>query len=287
MPSTFRSSLSLLGAALLLTSSAPAFQTSLSDESIREAYFLGQRNDATTASFFNPYLRLLPKPDKGAFIAEVEVYTPYVQLVETSRRRSMGYSAQQAALDYRHNQHKLYVRVRIDFTPTYGALESLPLLQSRPRTNRHRSALPRFLPRLPRRPLPALRPRQQRPVDRAPSHPSPAFLHTKLKSPFIYPGRPSLLFLRRRLGLLLIRLLHRRRGHLSHRLARLARIRRPRRRLRRRPSRSHHHRRPARRRPLRPLHPPLTRYHSFRSPTGVNAYHSYYTSASFPLIFHW
>ena len=123
MPSTFRSSLSLLGAALLLTSSAPAFQTSLSDESIREAYFLGQRNDATTASFFNPYLRLLPKPDKGAFIAEVEVYTPYVQLVETSRRRSMGYSAQQAALDYRHNQHKLYVRVRIDFTPTYGALE--------------------------------------------------------------------------------------------------------------------------------------------------------------------
>jgi hypothetical protein len=121
--SSIRSSLSLLTAALLLIPSASAFQTSLSDEAVREAYFLGQRNDATTTSFFNPYLRLLPKPDKGAFIAEVEVYTPYVQLVETSRRRSMGYSAQQAELDYRHSHHKLYVRVRIDFTPTYGALE--------------------------------------------------------------------------------------------------------------------------------------------------------------------
>jgi hypothetical protein len=123
MPSTFRSVFSLLAAALFLTSSAPAFQTSLSDESIREAYFLGQRNDETTASLFDHYVRLLPRPDRGAYIAEVEVYTPYVQIVEASRRRSMGYSAQQAALDYRHSHHKLYVRVRIDFTPTYGALE--------------------------------------------------------------------------------------------------------------------------------------------------------------------
>jgi hypothetical protein len=123
MPSTFRSVFSLLAVALLLVSPVSAFQTSLSDESIREAYFLGQRNDETTASLFNHYVRLLPKPDKGAYIAEVEVYTPYVQLVETSRRRSIGYSAQQAELDYRHSHHKLYVRVRIDFTPTYGALE--------------------------------------------------------------------------------------------------------------------------------------------------------------------
>jgi hypothetical protein len=142
MPSSFRSGLSLLAAALLLTSSASAFQTSLSDESIREAYFLGQRNDQSTTSFFNPYLRLLPKPDKGAFIAEVEVYTPYVQLVETSRRRSMGYSAQQAELDYRHSHHKLYVRVRIDFTPTYGALE----LYRSSKSDREQSATDQPLP---------------------------------------------------------------------------------------------------------------------------------------------
>jgi len=142
MPSTFRCAFSIFAAALLLTPSVSAFQTSLSDESVREAYFLGQRNDATTTSFFNPYLRLLPKPDKGAFIAEVEVYTPYVQLVEISRRRSMGYSAQQAELDYRHGHHKLYVRVRIDFTPTYGALE----LYRSSKADRQQSATDQPLP---------------------------------------------------------------------------------------------------------------------------------------------
>jgi hypothetical protein len=118
-----RPCLCIIAVALLVCTPAFPFQSSLSEEAVREAYFLGQRNDQSTASFFNSYFRLLPKPDKGAFIAEVEVYTPYVQLVETSRRRSMGYSAQQAELDYHHSRDKLYVRVRIDFTPTYGALE--------------------------------------------------------------------------------------------------------------------------------------------------------------------
>jgi hypothetical protein len=108
---------------LVSTPSSFAFDTPLSDEAVREAYFLGQRNDESTLSFFNSYLRLLPKPDTGAFIAEAEVYTPYVQVVETSRRRSVGYSAQQAAKDYRRLSNKIFVRIRIDFTPTYGALE--------------------------------------------------------------------------------------------------------------------------------------------------------------------
>jgi hypothetical protein len=118
-----RSIASVLAAALLLSPSSFAFDTPLSDEAVREAYFLGQRNDESTLAFFNSYLRLLPKPDTGAFIAEVEVYTPFVQIVETSRRRSVGYSAQQAAKDYRHLKNRIFVRIRIDFTPTYGNLE--------------------------------------------------------------------------------------------------------------------------------------------------------------------
>jgi hypothetical protein len=113
----------VLLAIILSATSSFAFDTPLSDEAIREAYFLGQRNDESTLNFFNSYLRLLPKPDTGAFIAEVEVYTPYVQVVETSRRRSVGYSAQQAAKDYRRLNNRIFIRIRIDFTPTYGALE--------------------------------------------------------------------------------------------------------------------------------------------------------------------
>ncbi len=123
MASSFRPFLALLTAALLLPTPSSAFNTPLSDEAVREAYFLGQRNDQSTFSFFSHYHRALPPPETGPYIAEVEIYTPFMQLIETSRRRSIGYSAQQAELDYRHSHDKLYVRVRINFTDTYGALE--------------------------------------------------------------------------------------------------------------------------------------------------------------------
>lgn len=113
----------ILAAALLLPAPSSAFDTPLSQQAVREAYFLGQHNDQSTLSFFSQYVKTLSAPDKGAYISEVEVYTPYVQIIETSRRRTGSYSAQQAELDYRHRHDKLYVRVRINFTDTYGALE--------------------------------------------------------------------------------------------------------------------------------------------------------------------
>ncbi len=109
-----------LAVSFLLIPPAFAFDTPLSPEAVRDAYFLGQHNNQSTLSFFSQYLRSLPAPDKGPYIAEVEFYTPYAQIVEASRRRTGSYSAQQAELDYRHHHDKLYIRVRIDFTETYG-----------------------------------------------------------------------------------------------------------------------------------------------------------------------
>jgi hypothetical protein len=123
MPSSSRAFAAVLAAALLLAPSSFAFDTPLSDEAVREAYFLGQRNDESTLTFFSHYVRGLTVPDKGAYISEVEIYTPYAQIIEHSRRLSGAYSAQQAALDYRHSHDRLFVRVRINFTATYGALE--------------------------------------------------------------------------------------------------------------------------------------------------------------------
>ncbi|MGB7283539.1 MAG: hypothetical protein WBE13_14835 [Candidatus Acidiferrum sp.] len=116
----FRSFLAVLATFFLLPSPSFAFETPLSPEAVRDAYFLGQHNDQSTLSFFSQYVKTLPAPDKGPYIAEVELYTPYTQIVEASRRRTGSYSAQQAELDYRHHGDKLYVRVRIDFTDTYG-----------------------------------------------------------------------------------------------------------------------------------------------------------------------
>ena len=118
-----RSALALLVSGFLLSQPLLSFDSPLSQEAVRDAYFLGQHNDQSTLSFFSQYVRTLPAPDRGPYIAEVEIYTPYTQVIETSRRRSMGYSAQQAELDYRHNHDKLYIRIRINFTDTYGALE--------------------------------------------------------------------------------------------------------------------------------------------------------------------
>lgn len=123
MPSSLRSCLAMFAASLLFVPFLSAFQSPLSDEDIREAYFLGQRRDESTADFFISYLKTLPPPKSGAYISEVEVYTPYSQLVQWSLLHSVGYSAQQAKKDYRATSDSIYVRVRIDFTATYGAFE--------------------------------------------------------------------------------------------------------------------------------------------------------------------
>lgn len=123
MLSLLRTSAAAVTAVMLAAAPLTAYQSPLSEEAVRDAYFRGQHNDRSSMSFLSDYFRVLDPPEKGPYIAEVEIYTPYVQVMEASRRRSMGYSAQQAELDYRHRRDKVFVRVRIDFTASYGALE--------------------------------------------------------------------------------------------------------------------------------------------------------------------
>lgn len=123
MLSSSRTCLANLTATLLLAQPILAFQAPLSDEAVREAYFLGQRHDESTAAFFSHYLKTLAPPESGPYVSEVEIYTPYTQMVDQSGLHSVGYSAQQASQDYRATSDTLLVRIRIDFTPSYGALE--------------------------------------------------------------------------------------------------------------------------------------------------------------------
>ena len=58
MPSSFRLRLAVFAAAILFVPFLSAFQTPLSDEDIRDAYFLGQRNDEATARAFLSYLKM-------------------------------------------------------------------------------------------------------------------------------------------------------------------------------------------------------------------------------------
>jgi hypothetical protein len=98
--------------------SAEAYDTTMSPQAVREAYFLGQRNDEKTAAFLSQYVQRLPLPKTGPHVAEVEILTPYAQAVQDSMRRTIGYSAQQAGEEYRKQGDTLRVRVQIRFTPT-------------------------------------------------------------------------------------------------------------------------------------------------------------------------
>ena len=112
----------VLMATMLLTPSSFAFDTPLTDHAVREAYFLGQRRDEKTAEFLEKYRQHLSVPESGPWVSTVELFTPYAEAVELSRQRSSGYSAQDAAQDYRKNGDRVRVTVTIEFTNAYSEL---------------------------------------------------------------------------------------------------------------------------------------------------------------------
>ena len=95
-----------------------AYDHPLSDEAVREAYFVGQ-NVKTVNTFLSQYTQGLPVPHSGPRVAEIELSTPYAQVVEVSAQHSVGYSDLQAAEDYRKRGDFIAVRVKVLFTPTY------------------------------------------------------------------------------------------------------------------------------------------------------------------------
>lgn len=124
MSKLHRASAALFLTELLLFSPALAYDTDLSDTAVREAYFLGQRNDDKTRAFFEPYTRHLPLPKSGPYVSEIHLLTPLAQVVKISSRTTSGYSAQQAHLDYRDRGDSLLLEVHIQFTPTYSQIDT-------------------------------------------------------------------------------------------------------------------------------------------------------------------
>ncbi len=120
MPFLARIATSLTISALLFCQPLVAFDTPLSDEAVREAYFLGQRRDETMATFLNKYTKFLPAPKTGPDIASVTVFTPFALLVQQSSQHTSGYSAQQAALDHRDQPEFVRILVQIQLTNSYA-----------------------------------------------------------------------------------------------------------------------------------------------------------------------
>jgi hypothetical protein len=93
-----RSYLPLVLSALVATH-AVAYDHPLGSHAIREAYFIGAGNYVEGLA---GYTKSLLVPKTGPHVAEMEVRTPFAQVVLMSSEH-VGYSAQRAAQDYRKN----------------------------------------------------------------------------------------------------------------------------------------------------------------------------------------
>ena len=69
----------------LIALPALAYQYPLSSVEIRDAFFLGIRNDDLTAALFAKYTRTLPAPETGPYVAEIDLDTPYLQVAQRAR----------------------------------------------------------------------------------------------------------------------------------------------------------------------------------------------------------
>jgi hypothetical protein len=120
MYSVARSGFAIIAALVMLASPIFAFQSPLSDESVREAYFLGQRHDGSLEGLVEKSTRRFPAPKNGPYISVMFV-TPFVSAAQLSNSYIGNYSAQQAELDHRGAGKEIVkITVEIQLTETYG-----------------------------------------------------------------------------------------------------------------------------------------------------------------------
>ena len=90
--------LALAATCLVTMQFSEAYEVPLTPADIHEAYVLGQRNDQVTANFLHPYISACSTPEESCFITQIELLTPFAQVVDVSRRNATkGYTEQQAA----------------------------------------------------------------------------------------------------------------------------------------------------------------------------------------------
>jgi len=103
--------------ALLAAVPTFAFNYPLSEEAIREAYFLGKADGAKRATFLAKYVHPLPMPDSGPYVSEIGLDTPFTQIAERAAS-AYNYHAPDAVEEFQNKP--LCFRVRVDITLTSG-----------------------------------------------------------------------------------------------------------------------------------------------------------------------
>jgi hypothetical protein len=104
----------------VLSPSLNAYDKQLDAHAIHEAYILGQRNDKSTGDFLANYLSQITEPQNEVHVAEIELLTPYAQIVDESRRKtSDGYTEEQAMEYYKAHGNTVKVNVTLLLPSAY------------------------------------------------------------------------------------------------------------------------------------------------------------------------
>jgi hypothetical protein len=113
-------SLTLLIFSVCSLHSVTAYQTKLDPTAIEEAYSLGLRNDKVTAEFVAPYLKQVTEEGiDGLHRADIEVLTPYLQILDRSSDSSKGYTLAQARKDYQQRGDVVLIRIILVLPANY------------------------------------------------------------------------------------------------------------------------------------------------------------------------
>jgi hypothetical protein len=127
----------------ILSPAANAYDKQLDPRAIHEAYILGQRNDKSTGDFLAPYLTQITEPQNDVHIAQIELLTPYAQIVDQCRQKaSDGYSEEQAIQDYESHGNTVKVNVTLMLPSAYPkTAESKEVPTPAPATRSEKSAI--------------------------------------------------------------------------------------------------------------------------------------------------
>lgn len=116
-----RQSVAVIAALFLSAPAAPAYHYPLHSEAIREAYFLGERNNFQTTDCLLEYIHRFTEPQTGPYyVSQIDISTPYQQIVLRGQRNTPGDSEMQAETDLREDPLKLVARVQVEWNAAYS-----------------------------------------------------------------------------------------------------------------------------------------------------------------------
>jgi hypothetical protein len=103
----------------LIATVALAFDSPLSSESIRDAYFLATGDADKRNSFFDKYTHHLPAPVTGPNISSIVLETPFASVVQDIALHSLNERAPDVQQQFLGKPATFRIQVQIDFTQTY------------------------------------------------------------------------------------------------------------------------------------------------------------------------